>query len=148
VLAGDVTTGEGTVTHAIGSGRRAATLALRDAGLDVRVFERPSKDATVPATDIRLDHFAPAVPARESHTAPASRIESFEPVNLGLPDALEAHRCFSCGHCIRCDTCLVYCPEGAIQRVMQGYDVDYDFCKGCGICVAECPRTGMEMVDL
>ena len=61
-------------------------------------------------------------------------------------DASEAERCLACGYCTRCDTCLMYCPEGRIARVEQGYDIDMDYCKGCGICVAECPRCGMEMV--
>lgn len=146
--AGDLASGDGTVAHAVGSGRRAATRALRAAGEDIAIIERPPKADAVPATDIRLDHFAPARPAEEAHADPMTRIRDFEAVSLGLPDALEAHRCFSCGHCVSCDTCLVYCPEGSIQRRLQGYEVDHSFCKGCGICVAECPREGMEMVDL
>ena len=73
---------------------------------------------------------------------------SFGQVNLGLPHALEVHRCFSCGHCTQCDTCLVYCPEGIIHRADGGgYEIDLDYCKGCGICVVECPRDAMEMVQ-
>ena len=26
------------------------------------------------------------------------------------------------------------------------YEIDYDFCKGCGLCVAECPSGAIEMV--
>jgi len=32
-----------------------------------------------------------------------------------------------------------------IRRKDADYAVDYAFCKGCGICVAECPRSAMEM---
>ena len=67
-------------------------------------------------------------------------------VGLGLANAAEAQRCFSCGDCTGCDTCLVYCPEGIIRREGDRYAVDLAYCKGCGICVAECPRKGMEMV--
>jgi Pyruvate/2-oxoacid:ferredoxin oxidoreductase delta subunit len=28
----------------------------------------------------------------------------------------------------------------------HGYAVDYDYCKGCGICVEECPCGAIEMV--
>jgi 2-oxoacid:acceptor oxidoreductase delta subunit (pyruvate/2-ketoisovalerate family) len=66
-------------------------------------------------------------------------------VNLGLDGPAEAGRCFSCGHCTQCDTCLLYCPEGVIRRAGGGYQVDHDHCKGCGVCVAECPRRAMEM---
>ena len=27
----------------------------------------------------------------------------------------------------------------------SGYEIDYDYCKGCGICVAECPAGAIEM---
>jgi Pyruvate/2-oxoacid:ferredoxin oxidoreductase delta subunit len=66
-------------------------------------------------------------------------------VRAGLDDASEAQRCLSCGKCTQCDTCLVYCPEGVIRRRGNGYVVDGADCKGCGICVAECPRNAMEM---
>ena len=42
--------------------------------------------------------------------------------------------------CIHCLFCWLYCPEPAINvenGKMTG--IDYDFCKGCGICVKECP---------
>ena len=144
-VAGDLVTGDGTVTHAIGDGRRAATQALADLGLGIAVFERPDRTSSVPFTDIRLDHFAAAAPAREIHVPAAERLASRAEVSAGLADGLEAHRCFSCGHCTRCDTCLVYCPEGIIRREDLGYEVDYSYCKGCGICVTECPRSAIEM---
>jgi len=145
--AGDVATGDGTVTHAIGSGRRAADLLLQALGFDVEVFQRPERERSVPATDIRFDHFASRPPAHGAHERLAHRKHSFLEVNAGLDDAAEAHRCFSCGHCTRCDTCLVYCPEGIIRRDAPGYEVDYTYCKGCGICVEECPRSAMEMTQ-
>ncbi|MDP6849345.1 MAG: 2-oxoacid:acceptor oxidoreductase family protein [Planctomycetota bacterium] len=123
--AGDIATWDGTVTHAIGSGRRTAGLALRALGFEADVFKRPDRNCAVPVTDIRLDHFAKS------------------PVG---DDRLESHRCFSCGHCTECDTCMVYCPEGIIRRQTEhGYEVDYEYCKGCGICVVECPRDAMVM---
>jgi 2-oxoacid:acceptor oxidoreductase delta subunit (pyruvate/2-ketoisovalerate family) len=71
---------------------------------------------------------------------------SFDEVNGGLESEAEWNRCFSCGHCTECDTCLVFCPEGIIERSEDGpYAVDSDYCKGCGICVNECPRGAMEM---
>ncbi len=42
--------------------------------------------------------------------------------------------------CIQCFFCWVYCPDGAIRaedRKVVG--IDYDHCKGCGICSTECP---------
>jgi len=143
--AGDVATGDGTVTHAIGDGRRAAQRLLNVLGEAVVVFERPDRSAAVPVTDIRLDHFTRAPAAAPLLEAAATRARHVGEVSHGLADASEAHRCMSCGHCTRCDTCLVYCPEGIIRRKDGNYAVDYSFCKGCGICVSECPRKAMEM---
>jgi 2-oxoacid:acceptor oxidoreductase delta subunit (pyruvate/2-ketoisovalerate family) len=96
-------------------------------------------------TDIRLDHFDRRQPARDVLAAEGERAHSYAEVNRGIDSALESHRCFSCGHCTQCDTCLVYCPEGIVRRAEDDYEVDYTFCKGCGICVEECPRKAMEM---
>lgn len=146
---GDYATGEGTVAHAIGDGRRAAGRALANLGEDVKPFVRVNKVQAVPLSSIRLEHFAPRPAAVERHEPVAARIRTFKETNHGIPDPREAERCFSCGHCTRCDTCLVYCPEGIIDRVVarngNGYEINLEYCKGCGICVTECPRGAMEM---
>jgi pyruvate ferredoxin oxidoreductase delta subunit len=43
--------------------------------------------------------------------------------------------------CINCYFCWVYCPDSAV-RVVDGkvQGIDYRYCKGCGICAAECPK--------
>lgn len=43
--------------------------------------------------------------------------------------------------CNRCWwVCSSYCPEGAINIGEDGYPhIDYEHCKGCMICVAQCP---------
>lgn len=145
--AGDLATGDGTVTHAIGSGRRTADRVMRQFGDDVEPFQRPDRERAVPATDIRIDHFRARPPEHGPVREANARTRDFAEVEAGLASADEAHRCFSCGHCTRCDTCLVYCPEGIIRRQAPGYEVDYTYCKGCGICVEECPRSAMELTE-
>jgi 2-oxoacid:acceptor oxidoreductase gamma subunit (pyruvate/2-ketoisovalerate family)/2-oxoacid:acceptor oxidoreductase delta subunit (pyruvate/2-ketoisovalerate family) len=144
-VAGDFATGEGTVAHAIGDGRRAAGRVLSALGEQVTVFTRPDKVSAVPISSICIEHFDPFPPAEDRHEPVAERIRTFRETNRGIADRREAERCFSCGHCTNCDTCLVYCPEGVIERTETGYEINLDFCKGCGICVAECPRGAMEM---
>jgi Pyruvate/2-oxoacid:ferredoxin oxidoreductase delta subunit len=71
-------------------------------------------------------------------------------VQDGLQDSqaqAEAVRCFSCGRCTRCDNCLLHCPDLAIKRSGEGYQVLGDYCKGCGLCVRECPSGAMRMEE-
>jgi Pyruvate/2-oxoacid:ferredoxin oxidoreductase delta subunit len=147
-MAGDMATGEGTVTHAIGNGRRVAArvLALLD-GLPVPIEARPSPDDLVAPAHVRFSHFEVELPHAERHRGGPGQALSFDEVNQGLDGPAEAARCFSCGTCTECDTCLLYCPEGVIHRMAGGYRVDDAYCKGCGMCVAECPRRAMEMVQ-
>jgi len=147
--AGDLATGEGTVTHAIGSGRRAAGLALQflDALPEgTAPFTRPDRKTAISAARMHLDHFMRAPQNGGKSLPPELATASFDEVNSGLESEAEWNRCFSCGHCTECDTCLVFCPEGIIERSEDGpYAVDSEYCKGCGICVNECPRGAMEM---
>ncbi|MDR1874135.1 MAG: 4Fe-4S binding protein [Synergistaceae bacterium] len=48
--------------------------------------------------------------------------------------------------CVHCLICWVCCPDGAIDREGRELSVDYDYCKGCGICAHECPRQAISMV--
>lgn len=59
----------------------------------------------------------------------------------------ELSRCFHCGRCINCDNCYIYCPDVCIHKKESGYDIDLNYCKGCGVCVHECPRAAMEMIE-
>ncbi|MBD3232419.1 MAG: pyruvate synthase [candidate division Zixibacteria bacterium] len=47
--------------------------------------------------------------------------------------------------CTDCRICVLVCPDGIIFGADSIYDADFDFCKGCGICAAECPVDDIEM---
>lgn len=143
-FAGDCATGEGTVTHAIGSGRRAALAVLSRNGA---VAAKKEACRPVAPGQIRFDHFATASPQADRAFIPPSLAGNFAEVNQGLLSAEEAGRCFSCGHCTQCDTCIIACPEGVILRTESGYRIDGNYCKGCGMCVAECPRSVLQMQE-
>jgi 2-oxoacid:acceptor oxidoreductase delta subunit (pyruvate/2-ketoisovalerate family) len=74
----------------------------------------------------------------------AVRTKNFDEVRRGftLPAARkEAARCLSCGLCHTCYNCFIFCPDSSIcfnekETAMQ---IDYEYCKGCGICAEECP---------
>ena len=60
----------------------------------------------------------------------------------------EARRCLSCGNCFECDNCYGVCPDNAVIKLGPGlrYAFNYDYCKGCGLCVSECPCGAIRMV--
>jgi pyruvate ferredoxin oxidoreductase delta subunit len=48
--------------------------------------------------------------------------------------------------CVGCLLCYGACPDGAIERNKTKVRIDYDFCKGCGICAKECKVKAIAMV--
>jgi len=43
--------------------------------------------------------------------------------------------------------CLFICPEGCISgKEKNTFLVDYNFCKGCGLCADICPKDDIAMV--
>jgi len=49
--------------------------------------------------------------------------------------------------CVNCLFCWIYCPDAAIVRREKWVEVNYDYCKGCGICAKECPKEAIRMVE-
>jgi NADPH-dependent glutamate synthase beta subunit-like oxidoreductase len=102
---------------------------------------------------INTAYFAHSKRKRPPVLPPAERVRSFDEVETGLSQgeaAEEAVRCFNCGLCNDCDNCRLYCPEVAVTRSENREESDsrrilYDYCKGCGICVVECPRSAMDL---
>jgi 2-oxoacid:acceptor oxidoreductase delta subunit (pyruvate/2-ketoisovalerate family) len=48
--------------------------------------------------------------------------------------------------CIECLSAYS-CPEGVISWEDEQFKIDYDFCKGCGTCLKECPEDAITMED-
>ena len=42
------------------------------------------------------------------------------------------------GKCIKCLRCFLVCPDGVIDKAGEDLEIDYRFCKGCGVCAYEC----------
>ena len=40
--------------------------------------------------------------------------------------------------CVGCEQCYPYCPDSVISINNGKAQIDYDFCKGCGICAKIC----------
>ena len=47
--------------------------------------------------------------------------------------------------CNKCMICFVFCPDSCINP--ETYGIDYEHCKGCGICSHECPLKAIQMVE-
>jgi len=155
---GDTSTGEGTVSHAIGSGRKTA-LAIKSYldGSDIAdndLISPSLKDVNprvVLFEDLKLDYFESIEPIDLKHQSPDERIKNFSEIvaPISKNEALyESQRCMSCGTCPECDNCYVFCPDGAIRysdEPGKKYLIDIKHCKGCGLCAAECPRYCIEL---
>lgn len=147
---GDMVPDVRSATYAVGHGRRAA--ASIDAWLR---GELPGSDSPgEPATYDRLHtwYYTDAPRGHRPVLEAARRASTFDEVVRGLDaeTALdEARRCLSCGTCFACDNCFGMCPDDAVIKTddpAAPYVIDLDYCKGCGICAAECPAGAITMV--
>ena len=146
---GDMVPAERNVTVAVGHGKKAARHI--DAWLQGQAMAPQPKHA--PATFERLNpwYYSDAPKTLRPQLDIARRTGSFDEVQGGLSadNALfEARRCLSCGNCFECDNCYGVCPDNAVIKLGPGqrFEFNYDYCKGCGVCVAECPCGAIEMV--
>jgi Pyruvate/2-oxoacid:ferredoxin oxidoreductase delta subunit len=80
------------------------------------------------------------------------RQSTFDEVTQRLDEStalFEARRCLSCGNCFACDNCYGVCPDNAVLKLepagAYAYAIDLDYCKGCGLCAAECSAGAITM---
>ena len=146
---GDMVAGPRSVTAAIGHGKAAARHI--DAWLRKLPEPQPGDGSARQAvfTDLNTWYYTDAPHAVRPRLEAARRVSDFTEVVGGLDAGTalyEARRCLSCGSCFSCDNCYGVCPDNAVRKTADGYEIDYDFCKGCGLCVAECPCGAIELV--
>ena len=139
---GDMVPGERTVTVAIGHGKKAARHI--DAWLRGEAYAAPSKHEVATFDRLNTWYYLDAPKTVQPVLDIIRRQGTFEEVLGGLDEGnalFEARRCLSCGNCIECDNCYGVCPDNAVIKLGPGkrFRFNYDYCKGCGICVAECP---------
>jgi len=146
---GDMVPAERNVTVAVGHGKKAARHI--DAWLRGTRLQPAPKHA--PATFERLNpwYYSDAPKTVRPQLNLARRTSSFDEVQGGLTEdnaLFEARRCLSCGNCFECDNCYGVCPDNAVVKLGPGkrFEFNLDYCKGCGMCVSECPCGAIEMV--
>ncbi|MFC1563714.1 FAD-dependent oxidoreductase [candidate division KSB1 bacterium] len=131
-----------TVADAIASGKRAA-------GTIDRILENRGKsdpdsiESLLAEADINTDYFEQKKAVVIKNIDLEKRKNGFTEIISGLNEeeaVREASRCFHCGECTYCDNCVIFCPDFAIRPSGDKYEVLEIYCKGCGICIKECPR--------
>ena len=46
-----------------------------------------------------------------------------------------------------CFNCWLYCPDAVVTRTIPP-TIDLEYCKGCGICMEECPVKAISMEEV
>jgi len=147
---GDMVPDERTVTVGIGHGKQAARCV--DAWLSGKTFEHQPSPDVIAFDELNPWYYSDAPRTMRPQLETARRASTFDEVVGGLDESnalFEARRCLSCGNCFACDNCYGVCPDNAVIKLDEpgpyAYEIDLDFCKGCGLCAAECPCGAIEM---
>lgn len=147
---GDMVPAERTVTVGVGHGKRAARHI--DAWLRGTALAKPPRHELAGFDSLNTWYYSDAPRVEQPRLEAARRASSFDEVVGGLDagNALfEARRCMSCGNCFSCDNCYGVCPDNAVIKLGtpgERYEIDLDYCKGCGICAEECPCGAIAMI--
>jgi 2-oxoacid:acceptor oxidoreductase delta subunit (pyruvate/2-ketoisovalerate family) len=147
---GDMVPAERNVTVAVGHGKKAARQI--DAWLRGATLAPAPKHAAATFDRLNTWYYSDAPKTLRPQLDLARRTSSFDEVQGGLTEdnaLFEARRCLSCGNCFECDNCYGVCPDNAVIKLGPGrrFEFNYDYCKGCGMCVSECPCGAIEMVN-
>ncbi len=146
---GDMVPSERTVTVAVGHGKQAARHI--DAWVRGTTWEAPPRHELAGLDRLNTWYYGEAPATVRPTLELARRTSTFEEVVQGLDETnalFEARRCLSCGNCFECDNCYGVCPDNAVKKLGpgKGFEFDYEYCKGCGVCAAECPCGAIAMV--
>jgi NADPH-dependent glutamate synthase beta subunit-like oxidoreductase len=139
---GDMVPGERTVTVGIGHGKLAARNI--DAWLRGETWVHPEQHELASFDKLNTWYYTDAPKSKQPVLDTIRRQSTFEEVVGSFDETtaqFEARRCLSCGNCFECDNCYGVCPDNAVTKLGPGlrYAFNYDYCKGCGLCVSECP---------
>ncbi|MFH0899668.1 MAG: NAD(P)-binding protein [Pseudomonadota bacterium] len=137
-------------TTAIGHGRRAAE-AIDDL-LNGRVAEAPASLPLVKPERMKLGYYKQLPRNERTHLAVEERLrDGNAEVEHALSEAQlldESKRCLSCGMCFDCETCWMYCTNGAFVKKPKGehFGLKLEVCNGCKKCGEECPCGYIDLI--
>ena len=146
---GDMAPSERTVTVAVGHGKKAARHI--DGWLRGETYAPPPKHEIASFDKLNAWYYGEAPKTMRPMLEIARRSSTFEEVVKGLDESnalYEARRCLSCGNCFECDNCYGVCPDNAVIKLGpgKGFEFNFDYCKGCGLCASECPCGAIAML--
>jgi 2-oxoacid:acceptor oxidoreductase delta subunit (pyruvate/2-ketoisovalerate family) len=146
---GDMVPSERTVTVAVGHGKKAARHI--DAWLRGGSYSKPASHEAATFDKLNTWYYSDAPKTVRPTLDGIRRQSTFDEVQGGLDESnalFEARRCLSCGNCFECDNCYGVCPDNAVIKLGPGkrFQFNYDYCKGCGLCAAECPCGAIRMI--
>jgi len=146
---GDMVPSERTVTVGIGHGKKAARHI--DAWLKGETYSKRKNEEPASFDKLNPWYYTDAPKTVQPVLDLIRRQSTFDEVQGSLDEKsalFEARRCLSCGNCFECDNCYGVCPDNAVIKLGPGkrFEFNYDYCKGCGLCAAECPCGAIDMV--
>jgi len=146
---GDMVPDQRSVTVGVGHGRKAAE-NIDDYLAGRAPAPEPERDLAEFAM-LNTWYYADAPRSHRPLLEKVRRQSTFDEVVQGHDESTalyEARRCMSCGNCFSCDNCFGVCPDNAVIKLGPPgeYEIDLDYCKGCGLCVSECPSGAIMMV--
>lgn len=147
IYAGGDDVGLGLVSIAIGQGRFAAEAI--DARLRGKPLVKPERPPLIGPDRMKLEWYQ-SVPRHERRKVPVEQRGMETEIELGLSEEealAETRRCMSCGMCMDCESCWMYCTNSAFERLPKGqhYRIKLELCNGCGKCADACPCGYIEM---
>ena len=103
-------------------------------------WDQVEDGATIPSFNERIEDIA-LVPREErdyaktnSYTKSTADWRVFKPV-------------YNRDTCIDCQNCWVFCPDTAIiSKDKKMIGIDYEHCKGCGVCAEVCPTNPKSLI--
>jgi len=145
---GDAVTGPKTIVEALGAGKKSANLIHHY--LKKKTLASAETEKQVAFEELNMAYFEHQPRTQPSKLVLSKRLHSFREVSQGYDIkqvSHESNRCFSCGVCNKCDNCFVFCPDMSVVKKNGKYEYNYDYCKGCAICVVECPRNAIALIE-
>jgi len=167
---GDSARGPSSVIEAIADGKRAAASIHQY----LRGGRKIEPENVIETTWVLEERLPEKEPKQEVRLLPLEqRVKTFKEVELGYSEdeaITEAHRCLLCGpcaecleaegycepedavvdenRCIWCANCEKACEYKAVTVKKHIAEVDLSLCKGCGVCVVECPTLAISLGSL